>query len=225
MHGEHISRRYDSELEAVRALLLKMGGLVEQQIRLATEALFSGDVNQLTAVIEGDYQVNKLEMEIDEMCSQIIARRQPAASDLRELMVVGRACTDLERMGDAAKKIARLGQQLAKLNPLYQPNYRELKRVSALARTMLSRVLDAFARHDLDLAQGIVRQDDEVDNEYRTVMRHLVAYMIDDPRAISTSLEILFIAKAFEQIGDHARSIAQQLVYLVNGRDGRISSE
>jgi phosphate transport system protein len=176
-------------------------------------------------VIEGDYQVNKLEMEIDEMCSQIIARRQPAASDLRELMVVGRACTDLERMGDAAKKIARLGQQLAKLNPLYQPNYRELKRVSALARTMLSRVLDAFARHDLDLAQGIVRQDDEVDNEYRTVMRHLVAYMIDDPRAISTSLEILFIAKAFEQIGDHARSIAQQLVYLVNGRDGRISSE
>ena len=219
--SDHISKQFDSELEAIRAYVLQMGGLVEQQIRSAIEALISGDVGLMSHVIEEDHRVNGMEVKIDEACSQVIARRQPTAGDLRLVMTVVKTITDLERIGDEAEKIARMAKMLSQKHGLAIPRYNEIKHASEIAVDMLRKALDAFARMDVVMAAQVVRQDDQVDEEFRAIMRYLITFMMEDPRTISTSLEILFVAKAIERIGDHAQNIAEYVIYMVKGRDVR----
>ena len=218
---EHTSRQFDAELEAVRARVLQMGGLVESQIQLALEALINGDVALMNRVIGDDHRVNAMEVEIDESCNHIIARRQPAAGDLRMVMTVIKTITDLERIGDEAEKIARMAKLLSQKERLILPRYNEIKHAAELALDMLRKSLDAFARLDLTCAAQVVRQDEQVDEEFRTIMRYLITFMMEDPRTISTALEILFVAKAIERIGDHAKNMSEYVVYMVKGRDVR----
>ncbi len=218
---EHTSKQFDAELEAVRARVLQMGGLVESQIQHALNALISCDVELMNRVIADDHRVNAMEVEIDESCNHIIARRQPAAGDLRMVMTVIKTITDLERIGDEAEKIARMAKLLSQKERLIQPRYNEIKHAAELALDMLRKSLDAFARLDLTCAAQVVRQDEQVDEEFRTIMRSLITFMMEDPRTISTALEILFIAKAIERIGDHAKNMSEYVVYMVKGRDVR----
>jgi len=220
-NNEHTSKQFDAELEAVRARVLQMGGLVESQIRLAVESLVSGDVALMTKVIADDHRVNAMEVEIDESCSRILVRRQPAAGDLRMVMTVIKTITDLERIGDEAEKIARMAKLLSQQERLRLPRYNEIKHAAEIALDMLRKSLDAFARLDLATAATVVRQDELVDEEFRTIMRYLITFMMEDPRTISTSLEILFVAKAIERIGDHAKNMSEYVVYMVKGRDVR----
>lgn len=219
--SEHISRQFDTELEAIRANVLQMGGLVENQIKSAVESLISGDVALMTRVIEDDHRVNAMEVKIDENCSQVIARRQPTAGDLRLIMAVVKTITDLERIGDEAEKIARMAKLLSQKNTLNLPRYHEIKHAADLALDMLRQSLDAFARLDVAMAAQVVRQDEKVDEEFRAIMRYLITFMMEDPRTISTSLEILFVAKAIERIGDHAKNMSEYVIYMVKGRDVR----
>ncbi len=218
---EHTSKQFDTELEAVRARVLQMGGLVESQIKLAVESLVSGDVALMNQVIEDDHRVNAMEVEIDESCNHILVRRQPAAGDLRMVMTVIKTITDLERIGDEAEKIARMAKLLSQKERLHLPRYNEIKHAAELALDMLRKSLDAFARLDLATAAQVVRQDEQVDEEFRAIMRYLITFMMEDPRTISTSLEILFVAKAIERIGDHAKNMSEYVVYMVKGRDVR----
>ena len=219
--SDHISRQFDTELEAIRANVLQMGGLVENQIKSAVESLINGDVALMTRVIEDDHRVNAMEVKIDENCSQVIARRQPTAGDLRLIMAVVKTITDLERIGDEAEKIARMAKLLSQKNTLNLPRYHEIKHAADLALDMLRQSLDAFARLDVAMAAQVVRQDEKVDEEFRAIMRYLITFMMEDPRTISTSLEILFVAKAIERIGDHAKNMSEYVIYMVKGRDVR----
>lgn len=219
--GEHTSKRFDEELESVRAQVLQMGGLVESQIQLAIESLISGDVALMNQVIDDDYRVNLMEVEIDEQCNNILVRRQPAAGDMRMITTVIKTITDLERIGDEAEKIARMAKLLSQKERLHLPRYSEVKHASEIALEMLRRSLDAYARLDIMTAAQVIRQDELVDEEFRSIMRYLITFMMEDPRTISTSLEILFVAKAIERIGDHAKNISEYVVYMVKGRDVR----
>ncbi len=221
VNSEHTSKQYDAELETVRARVLQMGGMVESQIRLAIESLISGDVELMNRVIEDDHRVNALEVEIDESCNHILVRRQPAAGDLRLITTVIKTITDLERIGDEAEKIARMAKLLSQKERLRHPRYNQIKQASDIALDMLRKSLDAFARLDLSMAAQVVRQDAQVDEEFRSIMRYLITFMMEDPRTISTSLEILFVAKAIERIGDHAKNMSEYVVYMVKGRDVR----
>ncbi len=219
--NEHTSKQFDAELEAVRAQVLQMGGLVEDQIRLAIEALVNSDVALMQRVIADDHRVNAMEVAIDETCSQIIALRQPAARDLRLIMMIIKTITDLERIGDEAEKIARMGLlQLQRDNNIL-PRFTEIKHTSEMVLDMLRKSLDAFARLDLSYAAQVVRQDEEVDEQFRAIMRYLITFMMEDPRTISTALETLFVAKAIERIGDHAKNMSEYVVYMVKGKDVR----
>ncbi|MFZ1811684.1 MAG: phosphate signaling complex protein PhoU [Candidatus Nitrotoga sp.] len=217
----HTSKQFDADLDTVRAQVLQMGGLVESQIQLAIEALISDDVPSMNRVINDDHRVNAMEMQIDENCSQIIVRRQPAAGDLRTVMTMVKTITDLERIGDEAAKIARIGKLLSQRKCLVLPRYTEIKHIAELALDMLRKSLDAFARLDLHYTAQVVRQDDLVDEEFRTILRYLITYMMEDPRTISTALEILFIAKAIERVGDHAKNISEYVIYMIKGKDVR----
>jgi len=219
--SEHTSKQFDTELEAVRARVLQMGGLVESQIKLAVESLTTGDVTLMNRVIENDHNVNAMEVEIDESCNRILVRRQPAAGDLRMVMTVIKTITDLERIGDEAEKIARMAKLLSQKERLHLPRYSEIKHAADIALEMLRKSLDSFARLDLNVAAQVVRQDEQVDEEFRAIMRYLITFMMEDPRTISTSLEILFVAKAIERIGDHAKNMSEYVVYMVKGRDVR----
>jgi phosphate transport system protein len=218
---EHTSKQFDSELEAVRALVMKMGGLVESQIKQAVESLVNRDEALMNRVIAEDHRVNAMEVQIDECCNQIIARRQPAAGDLRMVMTVIKTITDLERIGDEAEKIARMAKLLSQKDHALLPRYNEIRNAASLALEMLRKSLDAFARLDLSAAAQVVRQDELVDQEFRTIMRYLITFMMEDPRTITTALEILFVAKAIERIGDHAKNMSEYVVYMVKGRDVR----
>jgi len=221
---EHIFKQYDAELESVRAKVLQMGGLVEQQIVNALEALVSANPKIAAEVMESDLQVNALEVQVDEDCSHIIARRQPAAGDLRMIMMVVKTITDLERIGDEATKIARVAQKIYESDRLYKPRFNEIKNMVALVREMLRTSLDAFARLDATKTADVARQDEQVDEQFRAAMRQLITFMLEDPRTISMSLEVLFVAKALERIGDHAKNIAEYVVYMVKGKDVRHTS-
>jgi phosphate transport system protein len=219
--SDHTSKQFDVELEAIRAYVLQMGGLVESQIKSAVTSLVSGDIALMNRVIEDDARVNAMEVKIDDACSQVIARRQPTASDLRLVMMVVKTITDLERIGDEAEKIARMAKMLSQKQGLAIPRYHEIKHASEIAVDMLRKSLDAFARLDVMMAADVVRQDDQVDEEFRAIMRYLITFMMEDPRTISSSLEILFVAKAIERIGDHAKNISEYVIYMVKGRDVR----
>ncbi|MEK7436735.1 MAG: phosphate signaling complex protein PhoU [Pseudomonadota bacterium] len=221
---EHISKQFDAELEAVRSRVLQMGGLVEEQIVKAVDALASGDIAVLDGVIEDDHRVNAMEVGLDESCSHIIARRQPAASDLRLVMAIIKTITDLERIGDEAEKIARMAKLIHGAERAHLPRL-ELKHAAGLALSMLRMALDAFARLDVQAAQEVVKQDRGVDDEFRSILRQLITFMMEDPRTITCCLEILFVAKAIERIGDHAKNMAEYVVYMVEGRDVRHTRE
>ena len=213
MQTEHTFKQYDAELEAVRGKVLEMGGLVEQQIISALDSLVKLDPNLAKEVMENDKRVNTLEVQIDEDCSHIIARRQPAAGD-----------TDLERIGDEATKIARTAQKIYEEDRMYKPRFNEIKAMVALVREMLRTSLDGFARLDVSKTVEVARQDELVDEHFRAATRQLITYMLEDPRTISMSLEVLFVAKAIERIGDHAKNIAEYVVYMVKGKDVRHTS-
>jgi phosphate transport system protein len=223
MH-EHISKQFDAELEAVRSRVLQMGGMVEEQIVKAIDALASGDIAVLDRVIEDDHRVNAMEVGLDESCSHIIARRQPAAGDLRLVMAIIKTITDLERIGDEAEKIARMGKLIHGAERIMPPRL-ELRHVAGLALSMLRKALDAFARLDVNAARQVVKQDRSVDDEFRSILRQLITFMMEDPRTITYCLEILFVAKAIERIGDHAKNMAEYVVYMVEGRDVRHTRE
>jgi phosphate transport system protein len=220
-HGEHISSQFDSDLEAIRSKVLQMGGLVEAQIRAAMEGFSSGNIDPMEGVIAKDHQVNAFEVEIDQDCAHIIARRQPAAGDLRTILASAKTVTDLERIGDEASKIARMAKQIHGRGSTNAPRVADVTYSAARAISMLRKTLDAYARLDSGLAQEIIREDDTVDNEFRAVLRQLITFMMEDPRTISTALDIVWIAKAIERIGDHAKNIAEYVIYIVEGTDVR----
>lgn len=221
MGSEHIYKQYDSELEAVRAKVLEMGSLVEQQIVDALEALTASNSKLAKRVINNDHQVNALEVQIDEDCSHIIALRQPAAGDLRMVLMMIKTITDLERIGDEAAKIARLALKSSETDRMWTPRFAEIKTMANLAREMLHMSLDAFARSDATKVLPIAQMDEQVDDQYQMTIRHLITFMLEDPRTISMSLEILFVSKAIERIGDHAKNISEYVVYMVKGKDVR----
>ena len=223
MNNEHTSKQFEAELEAVRARVLQMGGLVEEQIKLALDALISGDLELCTKVENNDHLVNAQEVGIDEDCSTIIARRQPAAGDLRMLMTVVKTITDLERIGDEAEKIARMAVRLAgEERP--KNNYAEIQALGSHVRQMVHDALDAFARLDIEAALRVAREDRKVDQKYEGTMRQLVTYMMEDPRTISRVMNVIWAARAVERIGDHARNICEYIIYLVKGKDVRHTS-
>jgi phosphate transport system protein len=224
MQFEHTSKQYDAELESVRAGVLEMGGLVEQQIVNALESLVNTNPTLAQSVIRNDHRVNALEVQIDEECSHIIARRQPAAGDLRMIMMVVKTITDLERIGDEATKIARVAEKIYESDRMFTPRFAEIKTMVSLVREMLRTSLDAFARLDVSKTVEVARQDEQVDEQFRVAMRQLITFMLEDPRTISMSLEVLFVAKAIERIGDHAKNIAEYVIYMVKGKDVRHTS-
>jgi phosphate transport system protein len=224
MQFEHTSKQYDADLEAVRAKVLEMGGLVEQQIVDALDALIRADVKLARVVMDNDARVNALEMQIDEDCSHIIARRQPAAGDLRMVMMMVKTITDLERIGDEATKIARTAHRIYDEDRMYKPRFTEIKNMVKVVREMLRTSLDSFARLDISQTVEVAKQDELVDEQFRAAMRQLITFMLEDPRTISMSLEVLFVAKAVERIGDHAKNIAEYVVYMVKGKDVRHTS-
>ena len=224
MVSEHIYKQYDSELESVRSKVLEMGSLVEQQIVDALEALITSNANAAKKVINADHRVNAFEVEIDEACSHIIALRQPTAGDLRMVLMMIKTITDLERIGDEAAKIARLAIKSTESDRIWAPRFSELKTMANLAREMLHMSLDAFARSDATKVIPIAQMDEQVDDHYQMTTRHLITFMLEDPRTISMSLEILFASKAIERMGDHAKNISEYVVYMVKGRDVRHTS-
>ena len=216
----HISQQFNSELEEIRSHVLAMGGLVEEQIRNATLALADGDVPLAEKVISRDVKVNKAEVNIDEECTHIIARRQPAATDLRLVIAVIKTITDLERIGDQAERVARMGIRLAEVERP-KNNYHELQNMGESVAKMVHGALDAFARSDVEAAIKVSKQDDHVDQEYDGLMRQCLTFMMEDPRKITQMLDIMWAARALERIGDHAKNICEYVIYLVKGKDVR----
>ncbi len=204
--SEHISKRYDAELESVRTGLLQMGGLIEQQIEHAMRGVIERNLPLLEEVIANDKKVNAMEIELDDACNHLIAKRQPAASDLRVIMSV--------------VKTAKMGRHILESEAIFVPRV-ELRHAASMAVDMLRRTLDALARMDLTSATEVVRQDKEVDAEFKSIMRQLITFMMEDPRTISCGLDLLFIAKAIERIGDHSKNMAQYVVFMVKGTDVR----
>ena len=222
-HTHHISQQYNIELEAIRTHLSEMGGMAQRQVNDAIQALIDADVDRAEQVVRADIKVNTMEMTIDEECIRILARRQPAASDLRLVIAVTKAITDLERIGDEASKIARQAIAMNK-DGLAPRGYIEVRHIGNNVSRMLQDALDAFARLDMELALNVVQTDKQVDMEYSTAMRELVTFMIEDPRSITRVLNIMWSLRALERIGDHARNVAQYVIYLVNGEDVRHSN-
>jgi len=218
----HTSKQFDAELEQARKQVLLMGGLVEQQIVYAIEALRRGDAGLTAQVVEVEVEVNRLERTVDEMCTTVIARRQPNANDLRLIMTMLKVTTDIERIGDEAKKIALYaGQGRSNLGRATLPRLSEITSMADLVKEMLRRALDAFARMDVESAASIAQRDLDVDRSFQSTLRELLTYMIEDPRTISASIDVLFVAKALERIGDHAKNITEYVVYLIKGKDVR----
>ena len=218
--GHHISRQFNEELEDIRNKVLQMGGIVEEQLGRAVKALVEGDTRLAKQVVTDDYRVNALEVEIDEECTRIVARRQPAASDLRLVMAVIKTITDLERIGDEAKRVARMVEE--ELNGAMAEDVRhELEHMGNLVREMLRMILDAFARLDVESAVRVVKADNRVDVKYVSITRQLMTYMAQDPKSIPRILNILWAARALERMGDRCGNIAEYIFYLVHGRDIR----
>jgi phosphate transport system protein len=216
----HISQRFNEELEAIRNKVLEMGGIVEDQLGRAVKALVEGNTKLAKQVVADDYRVNALEVEIDEECTRIVARRQPAASDLRLVMAVIKTITDLERIGDEGKRVARMVEE--ELNGAMAEDVRhELEHMGNLVREMLRMVLDAFARTDVETAIKVVKFDNRVDVKYVSITRQLMTYMAQDPKNIPRVLNILWAARAMERMGDRCGNIAEYIFYLVHGKDIR----
>ncbi|HRM68385.1 MAG TPA: phosphate signaling complex protein PhoU [Thauera phenylacetica] len=220
---EHTLRQYDIELEEIRRRILNMGGLAEAQVVKAIEGLRSGQIDLLDTVVEGDKPINLAQIELDDACSHIIAKRQPAAGDLRLVLAVIKIASDLERIGDEAKKIAKAARRLHGAETPFVPRV-GLTQAVELALELLRASLDAFARVNPEGIEDLRRKDAEIDAGFKGVMRQLITYMMEDPRTISSCLEMLFIAKAIERVGDHAMNIAEHVVFVARGEDVRFEN-
>ncbi len=222
MNDKHLSTQFDAELSAISTRVLEMGGMVEQQVAQAVDALANLSEERAGEVIKTEQRVNQFELEIDRDLSSIIARRQPTARDLRLLIGVSKTIGNLERVGDEAARIARTVQRLiatgmhGRLFPTTQMTLE-----AKLATTSLRRALDAFARLDVNLAMEVIKQDNEIDAEFDGLLRKLITYMMEDPRTITASIDLVFVAKALERVGDHAKNLAEQVIYIAKGTDVR----
>ena len=226
MPDKHLSTQFDSELSAISTRVLEMGGLVEAQVAQAVYALSNFSSEVANQVLKQEELVNSMEVEIDRDLSTIIARRQPTARDLRLLIAISKAIANLERIGDEAARIARMAQRL--LNSGFSNRMRlpvsDLAYECELATKQLRKVLDAFARLDTQAALDVLRHDDQIDQEFEGLMRKLVTYMMEDPRTISSAIDLVFVAKAIERVGDHAKNLAEVIIYIVKGTDVRHNS-
>jgi phosphate transport system protein len=216
---QHISRQFNSDLEELKAHLLQMGGVVEQQLSDAIHSLEHADSDLAQKVLAAEVQSNNFEISIDEECTRILARRQPAASDLRMVLAVAKIVRDLERIGDESSKIAKMAIVMSEHGDL--PKGTEVRHIGNNVSQMVRNSLTAFARYDAELALMVAREDKEVDREYGSAMRQLITFMMEDPRTISRVLNVLWALRSLERIGDHARNIAEQVIYLVKGKDAR----
>ena len=223
MPENHLSTQFDSELNAVSSRVMELGGLVESQIRLAIYALSQFSTESANQVIETEPKVNAMEIEIDRDLSSIIARRQPTARDLRLLIAILKTTANLERVGDEANQLARMVKSITGSGASRTLPASELNIAAELASGLLRKALDAFARLDTDVAVSILKEDDLIDQEFDGFVRKLITYMMEDPRTISASLDLLFVAKAIERVGDHAKNIAEFVIYIVKGADVRHS--
>ena len=221
MPNVHSSKQYDLELEMIQSKVLGMGGLVESQFHDAMSCFRSGDIAQAEQVIKGDDTVNQLEVTLDDACSRLIVRRQPTANDLRIVMSTFNIITDLERIGDEATKIARSAKSIKERGSAILNHFETVRVIAASTGSMLHDALDAFARLDEKQAIRIIAQDESVDYEFRSIMRNLITFMMEDPRTISIAMDTLWVAKAIERIGDHAKNIAEYVIYIVEGKDIR----
>jgi phosphate transport system protein len=224
MPDKHLSTQFDSELNGVSSRVMELGGLVESQIRQAVYALAQFNAEAAAQVLETEHRVNTMEVDIDRELSSIIARRQPTARDLRLLMAISKTTANLERVGDEAAKIARMVKSIIDSGSARQLPASELRVAADLASGLLRKALDAFARLDTTTALAILKEDDLIDKEFDGFVRKLITYMMEDPRTISSSLDLLFLAKALERIGDHAKNIAEFIIYVVKGADVRHTS-
>lgn len=224
MSSEHIYKQFDTDLEAIRSKVLKMGTIVEEQVIDAVTSVTEIDTKLAKKVIALDDKVNDFETIINEDCSLIIAKRSPTAGDLRNILMMLKIITDLERIGDEATKIAKATIRIFEAERMSKPHFKEIKTILKNVQAMLKDALNAFARLDTSDTINVLKMDQEVDDEYRSYMRQLVTYMLEDPRTISMSLESIFIAKSLERIGDHAQNIAEGVIYTVSGTDVRHAS-
>jgi phosphate transport system protein len=216
----HIMKQFDEELEEIRTRLMEMGGKVEQQLQNSIRAISDADSKLAEDVIAEEQHVDEMEVDIDEACILIIARRQPAASDLRLVMMVTKAVNDLERIGDEAKKIANHAVILAEQGDSSE-GYTEVRHLGQSVSRMLANALDAFARFDVDAAMRTLEEDKQIDLDYKTALRELVTYMMEDPRSISRVINVLWVLRSLERIGDHAKNLCEQIVFVVKGKDIR----
>jgi phosphate transport system protein len=222
---EHTNKQFDAEMESIRSGVLSMGGLVETQMSRAIESLAQDRDSALLDVIgANEQQINQMQVDMDQLCSQIIARRQPTAIDLRMILTVTKIVNDLERIGDETKKVAYKAAEVTGHHRLMRVQHYDIARSSERAKEMLQLALDAFARMDVNAAADVIAIDEEIDAAFSSVMRQLISYMMEDPRTITTAIEIVFIAKSIERIGDHAKNIAEAVVQLVMGKDVRHAS-
>jgi phosphate transport system protein len=218
--SQHISRRYNEDLEKIRGRVLAMGGFVEDQLAKAVTALVEGDSRLGESVVQDDFQVNAMEVTIDEECSRILATRAPAASDLRLIVAIIKAITDLERMGDECEKVGLIAARLA-VEERPANKYREVKHLGRLVQSIVHDTLDAFARLDPEAALRVARMDKAVDEEYEAIQRQSITFMMEDPRNISRALDVMWIVRALERIGDHAKNICEYVIFMVHGKDIR----
>ncbi len=220
---QHISQQYNADLEELRTEVLEMGGLVEQQIIDAVGAIANADGELAEHVLKVEEQVDAKEVALDEHCTLVLARRQPAASDLRMVLAVSKITRDLERMGDEAQKVAKMAIALADEGNAPR-GYVELRHIGTSVHKMVHNMLDAFARFDVDVAMEVAREDKVVDREYKSAVRELITYMMEDPRSISRVMNVMWALRSLERVGDHARNIAEHIIYLVKGLDVRHTS-
>ncbi len=219
--SQHLSSQFDEELGRLRTHVLQMGGMVETQVSSAIEAYSSGEVASVKSIVEADRKINDLEKAIDDDCAHVIAKRQPTASDLRLVLGISKIVTDLERAGDEAKKIAKGVRRIYEAGHLPSQYGIGIRHLAEAALNLVRQSLDAFARRDVPLAQEVIKADSDVDTEFKSIIRQLITHMMEDPRTITTSIEIISIARAIERIGDHAKNVAEQVVFIVEGRDIR----
>ena len=223
--SQHLSSQFDEDLSRLRTHVLQMGGLVETQVSGAIDAYTTGEVASVKSIVETDRKVNDLEKAIDDDCAHIIAKRQPAASDLRLVLGISKIVTDLERAGDEAKKIAKGVRRIYEAGHMPSQYGVGIRHLAEAALAMVRQALDAFARMDGERALAVIRADNDVDVEFKSIIRQLITHMMEDPRTITTSIEIISIARAIERIGDHAKNISEQVIFVVEGRDIRHNKE
>ena len=224
MASEHIYKQYDADLQSIRAKVLEMGTIVEEQLSEAVQSLIEADTKLAENVIRRDEEVNDLEIDIDEDCSLLIGKRSPVAADLRNVLMMIKIISDLERIGDESTKIANATIRIIENDIMSKPQFKNIQSMLSSVQLMLRQALNSFARLDTTETIEVLEKDKEVDEEYRSHMRQLLTYMLEDPRTISMSLELMFVTKSLERIGDHAKNITQSVIYTVKGTDVRHSS-